>query len=101
MVCFDYRCSHGDKAGQELCYLCHQRTQKNVPIYFAEERRQRELEQDRILQQYQQQKDTEAVLQEQVCRNLTCTLLLSVSGFTVLFFLNHFLSTHFLYLPLS
>jgi len=59
------RCSHGDKAGQELCYLCHQRAQKNVPIYFTEERRQRELEQDRLLQQYQQQKDTEAILKEQ------------------------------------
>lgn len=62
----DNRCSHGDKAGQELCYLCHQRAQKNVPIYFTEERRQRELEQDRLLQQYQQQKDTEAILKEQV-----------------------------------
>ena len=62
------RCSHSDRAGQELCYLCHQRSQKNVPIYFAEERRQRELEEDRLLQQYQQQKDTEAILKEQVCR---------------------------------
>ena len=63
---WDCRCSHSDKAGQELCYLCHQRSQKNVPIYFTEERRQRELEQDRLLQQYQQQKDTEAILKEQV-----------------------------------
>lgn len=59
------RCSHSDKAGQELCYLCHQRSQKNIPVYFAEERRQRELEQDRLLQQYQQQKDTEAISKEQ------------------------------------
>lgn len=58
-------CSHGDKAGQELCYLCHQRAQKNIPIYFTEERRQQELEQDRLLQQYQQQKDSEAILKEQ------------------------------------
>lgn len=64
----DHRCSHSDRAGQELCYLCHQRSQKNVPIYFAEERRQRELEEDRLLQQYQQQKDTEAILKEQVRR---------------------------------
>lgn len=59
------RCSHSDKTGQELCYLCHQRSQKNIPVYFAEERRQRELEQDRLLQQYQQQKDTEAISKEQ------------------------------------
>ncbi|XP_015759118.1 PREDICTED: coiled-coil domain-containing protein 81-like [Acropora digitifera] len=58
-------CSHGDKAGQELCYLCHQRAQKNIPIYFSEERRQRELEQDRLLQQYQQQKNSEAFSKEQ------------------------------------
>ena len=68
-------CSHGDKAGQELCYLCHQRAQKNIPIYFSEERRQRELEQDRLLQQYQQQKNSEAFSKEQV---LTIT-----SSFTV------------------
>lgn len=68
-------CSHGDKAGQELCYLCHQRAQKNIPIYFSEERRQRELEQDRLLQQYQQQKNSEAISKEQV---LTIT-----SSFTV------------------
>ena len=65
-----YRCSHSDKAGQELCYLCHQRSQKNIPVYFTEERRQRELEQDRLLQQYQQQKDTEAILKEQVLTEL-------------------------------
>ena len=59
-------CSHGNRAGQELCYLCHQRTQKNVPIYFTEERRRKELEQDRLLQQYQHQKDAEAILKEQV-----------------------------------
>lgn len=59
------RCIHSERAGQELCYLCHQRSQKNVPVYFAEERRQRELEEDRLLQQYQRQKDSEATLKEQ------------------------------------
>jgi len=61
------RCSHSDRAGQELCYLCHQRSERNapIPITFAEERRQRELEEDRLLQQYQRQKDTEAIHKEQ------------------------------------
>ncbi|PFX34631.1 Coiled-coil domain-containing protein 81 [Stylophora pistillata] len=58
-------CIHSERAGQELCYLCHQRSQKNIPIYFAEERRQRELEQDRLLQQYQEQKDAETILKDQ------------------------------------
>ena len=29
-------CSH--KSGQELCYLCHQRQKRNIPISFAEEK---------------------------------------------------------------
>ncbi|KAK2557970.1 Coiled-coil domain-containing protein 81 [Acropora cervicornis] len=41
------------------------RAQKNIPIYFSEERRQRELEQDRLLQQYQQQKNSEAISKDQ------------------------------------
>jgi len=48
-------CSH--RSGQELCYLCHQRQRRNVPISFTEEKMRSELEQDRVLQQYQQLKD--------------------------------------------
>lgn len=63
------RCSvHGARGGQELCYLCHQRAEKNVPVYMHEERRRKELEQDRLLQQYQHQKDSEAILNEQVLK---------------------------------
>ncbi|XP_052241705.1 coiled-coil domain-containing protein 81-like isoform X5 [Dreissena polymorpha] len=57
-------CGHSN-AGQELCYLCHQRARRNIPVSFAEERRQREEEEDRLLQQYQYMKDAENVLQEQ------------------------------------
>ena len=75
LVCLNFSsCSHGDKAGQELCYLCHQRAQKNIPIYFTEERRQQELEQDRLLQQYQQQKDSEAILKEQVWLTISASV---------------------------
>ena len=59
----------GHNAGQELCYLCHQRERRNVYVSFAEERKKREIEEDRLLQQYQHMKDTEHLLQEQV---LTC-----------------------------
>ncbi|KAM4797003.1 coiled-coil domain-containing protein 81 [Rhinophrynus dorsalis] len=48
------------RAGQELCYLCMQRAQKNVPVYFTEERKLREQEEERILQEYQQMRDQEA-----------------------------------------
>ncbi|KAK3699308.1 hypothetical protein QZH41_018418 [Actinostola sp. cb2023] len=56
---------HGYRGGQELCYLCHQRAEKNIPVYFSEERRRKELEQDRLLQEYQHQKDSEAIMVEQ------------------------------------
>ena len=63
-VCPSPRCLN--KAGQELCYLCHQRAARNIPVSFEEERRRKELEQDALLQQYQQMKDQEAILLEQV-----------------------------------
>ncbi|XP_022082027.1 coiled-coil domain-containing protein 81-like isoform X2 [Acanthaster planci] len=55
----------GHRAGQELCYLCHQRAVRNVPVSFEAERRRKEQEQDRLLQQYQHLKDTEAIVTEQ------------------------------------
>lgn len=60
-------CSHAhEKAGQELCYLCHQRAVRNVPVSFENERRRKEQEQDRLLQQFQHLKDTESILRDQV-----------------------------------
>lgn len=59
----DVSCCH--TSGQELCYLCHQRQRRNVPISFAEEKSKAEQEQDRILQQYQQMKDQQFYDQEQ------------------------------------
>lgn len=58
-------CGHPN-AGQELCYLCHQRARRNVPVSFMEERRRREEEEDRLLQQYQYMKDAENTLVDQV-----------------------------------
>ena len=58
-------CGH-PSAGQELCYLCHQRARMNVPVSFTEERRRREEEEDRLLQQYQTMKDAEETLKDQV-----------------------------------
>lgn len=45
-------CSHHN-AGQELCYLCHQRQRRNVPVYLGEEQRQKEKEESQLLAQYQ------------------------------------------------
>ena len=49
-------CGHHG-AGQELCYLCHQRTKRNVPVYLHEEKRIREAEEAKLLEQYQHNRD--------------------------------------------
>ena len=64
-------CGHPN-AGQELCYLCHQRARRNIPVSFTEERKRREEEEDKLLQQYNYMKDAEDTLAEQVSYNITC-----------------------------
>ncbi|CAF4632566.1 unnamed protein product [Rotaria sp. Silwood1] len=49
-------CGHHG-AGQELCYLCHQRAKRNIPIYLHEEKRIREAEEAKLLEQYQHDRD--------------------------------------------
>uniref|UniRef100_A0A8D2IV75 Coiled-coil domain containing 81 n=1 Tax=Varanus komodoensis TaxID=61221 RepID=A0A8D2IV75_VARKO len=52
----------GEKGwGGEMCYLCMQRAQRNVPLNLSEERRRKEKEEERILAQYQAQKDQDAL----------------------------------------
>ena len=58
--------THHHRAGQELCYVCMQRSMRNIPVSFIEERKRKEMEQDSLLQQYQQMKDHEAMLIEKV-----------------------------------
>ncbi|CAK8672652.1 unnamed protein product [Clavelina lepadiformis] len=60
---------HHHKTGQEMCYLCMQRSMRNVPVSFEDERRRKEKEQDALLQQYQQMKDQEAILLTQANQN--------------------------------
>ena len=54
-------CEHRLAWGRELCYLCHQREKRNVPIYLDSARLRREREEDRVLQQVQRQIEMEAV----------------------------------------
>uniref|UniRef100_A0A8C7DS88 Coiled-coil domain containing 81 n=1 Tax=Naja naja TaxID=35670 RepID=A0A8C7DS88_NAJNA len=49
---------------QEMCYLCMQRAQRNIPIYLGEEKRRKEKADDCILAQYQAIKDHEALQKE-------------------------------------
>lgn len=56
-------CDHHD-AGQEICYLCHQRAQRNVYIPFKKEKAKMSVEEDNLLQNYQFMKNTEEALKE-------------------------------------
>ncbi|XP_016062218.1 PREDICTED: coiled-coil domain-containing protein 81 [Miniopterus natalensis] len=60
------RCQDHNKAGQEMCYVCLQRAQRNSPLYYGEERKRREIEDEQLLQQYQMLKDQETFLKNQM-----------------------------------
>ncbi|PAA79508.1 hypothetical protein BOX15_Mlig016345g3, partial [Macrostomum lignano] len=57
-------CGHAG-AGQELCYVCHQRARRNIPVSFAEELKRREKEEDQLLHAYNEMRDKERILKEQ------------------------------------
>ncbi|KAL7845824.1 hypothetical protein AOLI_G00240160 [Acnodon oligacanthus] len=58
-------CHDHTRAGQELCYLCMQRAQRNVPLYVAEERQREEQEQEKVLLLAEQHKDEQYLQKEQ------------------------------------
>ncbi|KAI4877141.1 hypothetical protein NFI96_026497 [Prochilodus magdalenae] len=58
-------CHDHTRAGQELCYLCMQRAERNVPLYVKEERRREERDEEKVLMLAQQHKDEQFLLQEQ------------------------------------
>lgn len=64
-------CSHSASAGQELCYLCHQRALRNVPVDASKDKKDHETLQDKLLLEYQQQKDLLALAKEQAARMKT------------------------------
>ncbi|XP_008069239.1 coiled-coil domain-containing protein 81 isoform X2 [Carlito syrichta] len=59
-------CQDHNKAGQEMCYVCLQRAHRNSPLYYGEERWRREIEDERLIQQYQMLKDQEALIRHQM-----------------------------------
>ncbi|XP_069035038.1 coiled-coil domain-containing protein 81 isoform X1 [Lepisosteus oculatus] len=58
-------CADHGRAGQELCYLCMQRAQRNVPVNLTEERRRQEQEEERLLLLYQQQTQQQELKKQQ------------------------------------
>ncbi|XP_058519688.1 coiled-coil domain-containing protein 81 [Ochotona princeps] len=59
-------CQDHNKAGQEMCYVCLQRAQRNSQVYYSEERKKRDLEDELLIQQYQMLKDQEALFKHQM-----------------------------------
>ncbi|XP_068834904.1 coiled-coil domain-containing protein 81 isoform X2 [Capricornis sumatraensis] len=59
-------CKDHHRAGQEMCYICLQRAQQNSPLYYTEERRRREMEDERVIQEYLMLKDQETIFKEQM-----------------------------------
>lgn len=51
-------CNHHSH-GQELCRVCHQRAKRNIPVYLHEEKRAREAEESKLLEQYQHDREVE------------------------------------------
>lgn len=49
-------CSHCAGDRNSMCYVCHQRELRNIPIYLAEERKKKEKLHERLLTEFQQKK---------------------------------------------
>uniref|UniRef100_A0A3P8UCI0 Coiled-coil domain containing 81 n=1 Tax=Amphiprion percula TaxID=161767 RepID=A0A3P8UCI0_AMPPE len=58
-------CSGHTRAGQELCYLCMQRAQRNVPVYLREQQEAAEKAQEKLLLLKEQQRDQQYMEEEQ------------------------------------
>jgi len=72
-----------NRSGQELCYLCMQRASRNVAVTFSQERKRKEMEQGALLQQYQQMKDTDAILREKEKENETRQLNRKIAAYNL------------------
>ncbi|XP_019935286.2 coiled-coil domain-containing protein 81 isoform X1 [Paralichthys olivaceus] len=63
--CVRISCSGHTRAGQELCYLCMQRAQRNVPVYLREQEQAEEKARDKLLLLKEQQRDKQRMEEEQ------------------------------------
>nr|XP_020460597.1 coiled-coil domain-containing protein 81 [Monopterus albus] len=57
-------CSDHTRAGQELCYLCMQRIQKNAAVYLREQQQEEEQAQEKLLLLKEQQRDKQLMEEE-------------------------------------
>lgn len=59
------KCDSCSDHSTDFCYLCFQREQRNIPIYFKQERKKEDDDEDRLLQAYTLLQDKEALQQNQ------------------------------------
>ncbi|KAK2817912.1 hypothetical protein Q7C36_021845 [Tachysurus vachellii] len=64
-------CQDHTRAGQELCYLCMQRAQRNVPLYLEEERSRKDKEEEKLLLLAQKHRDEQLLKQRCYMQDLT------------------------------
>ena len=61
-------CSHESSAGQELCYVCHQREARNIPLYVAREKAELEKRRNQLLFEYRHRKDLQEMARVQAMK---------------------------------
>lgn len=61
-------CAHTDVNGHDLCYICHQREKRNIPVDMKQDRKRRQEQEDEILLTYQKMRAENSLQQEQVSR---------------------------------
>ena len=52
--------------GQELCHPCHERARRNIPVYLHDERRARDAEEAKLLEQYRHDRDVDERRKQEV-----------------------------------
>ena len=57
--------------GQELCYLCHQRSRRNVHVDISDAKRAKESAYEKILHEYQDRKHCLASAKEHEARKIS------------------------------
>ncbi|XP_057306589.1 coiled-coil domain-containing protein 81-like isoform X2 [Hydractinia symbiolongicarpus] len=76
-------CSNCVENMSDFCYLCYQREKRNIPIFYTEERKQEEQDDDRLLQTFTLLQDSEALRQDQEMKAKKREVAQSIAAFNL------------------
>lgn len=79
----DTSCANCVENMSDFCYLCYQREKRNIPIFYTEERKQEEQDDDRLLQTYTLLQDSEALRQDQEMKAKKREVAQSIAAFNL------------------